>query len=64
MIILKEKKYGGLYKLKEGNSVRSGVSRIAWKGVHCEVEFQGRLQRDVNRVKVLREGEMVHSDKA
>ena len=49
-IILKGEKYGGLYKLKEGNSVRGGVSRISLEG---SVELQGRLQRDVNRVKVL-----------
>ena len=28
------------------------------------MELQGRLQRDVNRVKVLREGEIVHLGKA
>ena len=28
------------------------------------MKLQGRLQRDVNRVKVLREGERVHSGKA
>ena len=27
------------------------------------MELQGRLQRDVNRIKVLREGEMVHLGK-
>ena len=36
----------------------------AWKGAHREVELQGRLQQNVNQVKVLREGEMVHSGKA
>jgi len=28
-VILKEEKYRGLYKLKEGNSVRGGVSKIS-----------------------------------
>jgi len=36
----------------------------AWKGAHREVELEGKLQRDVNQVKVLREGERVHLDKA
>ena len=31
-VILKEEKYGGLYKLKEENSVRGGVSRISLEG--------------------------------
>jgi len=33
-------------------------------GAYYEVEFQRRLQNDMNRVKMLREGEMVHSGKA
>ena len=35
-----------------------------WKGAHHEVKLQERLRRDVNRVKVLQEGERVHSDEA
>ena len=31
-IILERKKCGGLYKLKEGNSVQGGVSRISLEG--------------------------------
>jgi len=34
------------------------------KGTRRKVKLQGRLQRDVNRVKVLREGERVHLIKA
>jgi len=64
MVILKEEKCGGLYKLKEGNSVRGGVSRINLEGSSSRVKLQGKLQRDVNRVKVFRERERVHSGKA
>ena len=32
MVILEGEKCGGLYKLKEGNSVRGGVSKIILEG--------------------------------
>ena len=64
MIILEGKKCGRLHKLKEENSVRGEISRINLEMSSREIELQGRLQRDVNRVKVLREGEMKHSGKA
>ena len=50
--------------MKKENSFQGGVSRINWKGAHREIELQGRLQREMNRVKVLWEGERVHSSKA
>jgi len=31
-VILEGEKCGGLYKLKEGNSIRGGVSRISLEG--------------------------------
>ena len=34
------------------------------KGAHHEVKLQGRAQQDMTQVKVLLEGEIVHSDKA
>jgi len=38
-------------------------SRWSFK-IRSEVELQGRLQQDVNRVKVLREGKIMYSGKA
>jgi len=40
-VILEEKKCRGIYKVKEGNSVKDGVSmKKAWKGDHFKLELQ------------------------
>ena len=43
-IILEGEKCGGLYKMKEENSIRGGVSMISLEGSSSRVELQGRLQ--------------------
>ena len=60
-VILKGEKCGQLYKLKEENSVRCRVSGINLDSNSSRVKLQKRLQWNVNRFKVLREGERVHS---
>jgi len=40
-VILKEEKCGGIYKLKEGNSVQGGVSMTSMEGS----SYRGRASR-------------------
>jgi len=42
-VILKREKCGGIYKLKKGNSVLSGVSMTSLEGISSEVKLQRRL---------------------
>jgi len=63
-IILEGEKCGGIYKLKEENLVRGGVSGISFEGSYHEVELERRLQRDMNRVKVFQKRERVHLGEA
>jgi len=64
MIILKGEKCESLYKLKEENSVRVGVSMISLE----ESSSQGGALRNTatgrERVKVLQEGGRVYSSEA
>jgi len=63
-VILKGEKCGGLYKLKEGNLVQGEVSGISWEESSLRGGASRKTTTNVNRVKVLREGEMLHSSKA
>ena len=64
MIILKEEKCGGIYKLKEGNSVPGGVSITSVERSSLQGEASKKTTRDVKQVKMLQEKECAHSGKA
>ena len=57
-------KYGVLYKLKEENSIQSGVSRISLEGSSSRGKASKKTATGLSRVKVLQERERVHSGKA
>jgi len=63
-IILKGEKCGRLYKLKEENSVRGGVSRTSLEESSSRGEASRKTTTGHELIKILREGEIVHSDNA
>jgi len=62
-VILKGEKCEGLYKLKEGNSVRGEVSEISLEGSSSRGGASRKTATGRESVKVLREGEMAHLGK-
>ena len=63
-VILKGKKCEELYKLKEENSVRDGVSGINLEGSLWQGGLQGKLQWDVNGSKCCEKEKGCNSSKA
>ena len=63
-IILEEENYGGIYKLKEGNSIRGGVSGISLEGSLSRGGASNKTVTGRDLVKMLQERERLHSGEA